>query len=50
MIGHCVYKHLFSSSLLFDFVYAMMILMSEHTHNIHTGGGGGGRGVITKIR
>ena len=36
---HCwVDENLFSSALLLTIVYAMMILMSEHTHNIHIRG------------
>ena len=30
---------MFPSALMIYFVYAMMILMSEHTHNRHTRGG-----------
>ena len=45
----CVDKPLFSSYLILAFVYAIMILMSKHTHNRNTrrgyecwGGRGGG--------
>ena len=39
-IGHCVDEPLFFSTLLLAFIYAMVILMSEHAHNIHTRGEG----------
>ena len=54
MIGRCVDKPLFFSALLIVCVYAMTILMSEHTHNRNTRGGGvswsDGEGGDTKIR
>ena len=47
MIVHFVDKPVFYSDLLLTIVYAMMILMYEHTHNRHTRGEsrwGGGEG------
>ena len=38
VIGHCVDETLFSSALMLAFLYEIMILMSDHTHNRHTRG------------
>ena len=38
MIGRCVDNPLIFAALLLDFVYAMMVLMSDHTNNIHNRG------------
>ena len=40
VIGHFFDKPLFSSDLVLVFMYTMMILMSEHTHNRHAMGEG----------
>ena len=40
-IVRCVEKPLFLYALMLDFVYEMIILMSEHIHNRNTVGGGG---------
>ena len=40
--GRCIDEPIFSSSLLFAFVYAMLILNSEHTYNRHNRGEGRG--------
>ena len=37
VIVHCFDKTLFSSTLMLDFVYVMMIFMYGHTQNRHTG-------------
>ena len=51
MVGCYIYKPLFSSDIFNIVVYAIMILMSEHTHNMHIRGNEGrGGGAITKIR
>ena len=38
VIGCCIDDAMFYSALLLAFVYEMMILMSEHTHNRHIRG------------
>ena len=45
VIGRCVYDTLFSSSIMLDFLYEMMILMSEHekTGTLGVKGSRGGR-------
>ena len=40
VICHCVDEPLFYSDLLLAFVYATMMLNSEHAHNTHTRGEG----------
>ena len=40
VIVHFFDKPLFSSDLVLSFVYEIVILMSNHTHNRHTRGGG----------
>ena len=38
LIVICVEEPLVYSTILFDFVYAIMILMSDHTHSRNTRG------------
>ena len=53
VVGCCIDKPLFSSVLMLNFMYEIMILMFEHTYNRQIRGGGAGRagggGTITKI-
>ena len=49
VIGYFVDKPLFSSALLVAFVYAMMILMSEHAQNSYRTSAGLLSGKITAV-